>query len=441
MSDMEDNEMEMHNEAHGGGGGGQSGGGYSDGYAADPPPPTTNAPPPQYPGGRGAGFNQFRNAAAGNYDVAKQRAAERLAAEKEAAMRAKDQAVHLAHESKDALKQTADLAQDVAENAQDLPPAALAGVAKENMSRVHGQYAANMATINRNREALAATQAEAQKRMTELQGAGRQALETAVAVTVDIARGEFEARCAKVLEQEGKLAQMAQEIERREKQLSLLRSRGEPNWPCRADCCCCGAWIHHDIAGDIPRGRQGFVKGAYTNWFYTVFLLLANFSMALTLMFLEDRPDNSLGNDEKKSKQSSQIQQLVVSVVMLSGIPFSFIIWYWSSYKAVGTGSSGQYFQAKAGCWIAMFFNVFVVIGPVGYGGCGILYSIFYAQPMKGQNAFIACIVLAVLFGLQIFIFIWMLVRLSRFGKEDKASLAKAKLEYMGSEIRSSIGI
>ena len=389
----------------------------------------------------GGARSQFQAAAKGNFEAAKQRAAERAEREREEALRMKEQGLQLAEENKNLAQQNMAMAKDAKAGLQEmreLPPSALAGVAQQNKARMEQQYAANKAMLARNRDAMYEVSGEAQRRMEEVQGVGRQALETAASATIDIARGEFEARCARVAEQEGKLQSLAIEIERREKQLSLLRNRNEPNWPC--NCCCFSPVVHHDIVGDIPRLRQSFMHKAYYNWFYTVFLLIANFGVALTMMFLEEKADSGMSDEEKSKSRTGQIQHVVVSGVILSGIIFSFVIWYWPTYKALGTGSSGQFIMAKCGVWIGFFFNVFVCLGPLGYGGCGLFYAL-HIQKARGGNAMIAAIVLMVLFGIQAVIFIWMFFRIRKFGKEDRASLLKAKSEMMVNEVRSTVGL
>ena len=127
-----------------------------------------------------------------------------------------------------------------------------------------------------------------------------------------------------------------------------------------------------------------------------------------------------------------------VSVLYLTGIIFAFIVWYWPVYKACGTGSSSQYIMAFIGLTVALIFDLFTAIGPVGYGGTGLIWAM-QVSDHKGDDAFIPAIIMACLWILQSLFFIWMLYRLYRFYQSDKASFAKAKSELFASEVKSSV--
>lgn len=375
-------------------------------------------------------------------------AAVRAATEQKAAA-ARAEAERLALENKQVLEQNAEAARRAAEEMREisqLPPEernrAMAMKALETKAAGEQLYAQNREMLEKNKAAADAVRRDAERAAQEARAKaavlGQQAIVQGAAVAataVNIARDEFESRCAAVLEKEEKLRLAAMEVEKREKQLSLLLQKAPPNWPRKF--CCIEPMVHHDILSDIPPERQSYVRKGYINYYFTCFLLVANFALSLTMLVLKNKKDET--GATKKTDDDGAIQHLGISVLFLTGIIFSFILWYWPVYKACGTGSSGQYIMGFVGLSVALFFDVFAAIGPVGYGGTGIVWAM-QVNKDKGDKAFIPAIIMAVLWILQGVVFAWMIWRLYRYYQEDKASLAKAKAELFSNELRSVVG-
>lgn len=390
----------------------------------------------------------LRSSARATFEAARQKGAQKAAEAKAAAdaqlTAATEKATVLAKENETAIKANVAAAQQFGEDMKEmsaLPAPALQSVAASAVARAEAQYAANKAMIDRNREAAmqlkATAEAAAADAKSQAVAAGNEALargEHMASVAVDLARGEFEARYQKALEQEGKLKEFALEVERREKQVSLLRSKSEPNWPRKF--CCIEPMVHHSILGDIPVERQAFVKKCYVNYYVTIFLLVFNCALALAMQVVPNVTDPTT-NQPKKSN-SLLLQHFIVSVVFLLGIVFAFIVWYWPTYKALATGVSSQYLASFVGLLIAFFFDLLCLLGPIGYGGCGLMYAL-EIQQTKSSNAFIPVLIIALLWIFQALFFLYMAWRVRRHYRQDKASLAKAKAEMFASEVRSAL--
>lgn len=325
----------------------------------------------------------------------------------------------------------------------ELPAPALQAVAASTAARAEAQYAQNRALVERNRDAALQMKATAEQaaleqaaRAAQAGGAALQRGEQMASVAVDIARGEFEARWEKAVAEENRLRELALEIERREKQVSLLRSATEPNWPA-IRCCCIEPVVHHDILGDIPVERQSFMRKAYINYFLTCFMVTLNMALAISMQFIQNEKDEK--TQKEKVSNSNMLQHSVVAIViMVLGIPFAFVVWYWPTYKALGTGVSSQYLAAWAGLIVAFLFNLLCILGPIGYGGCGIFFAI-EVKDTKTPNAFIPVIILALLWIFQEIFYVYMMWRLRRHQLQDRASLAKAKAEMFAGNVRAAV--
>jgi hypothetical protein len=248
--------------------------------------------------------------------------------------------------------------------------------------------------------------------------------------TADVARTQFEQRWNDVLAQEHNLAAEAAKLDKYERQLLALTNRNAPNFP--PQCCCIEPLVYHDIKKEIGAERQSFVKWGFHNYWLTVFMLVYNCGVAVSMMVIKNKDGQ---------KAPALESHLAISIIMLLGIPLAFVLWYWPVYKACALGSSGQHIMSYIGIVVAIIFNVIVTVGPVGFGGCGLLFGL-KMQDAKGANAFYPCLANAIVFGAQTAYFMWMFWRMKCvYGVEDKASLASANAEMARDSVLSSFRV
>jgi hypothetical protein len=244
----------------------------------------------------------------------------------------------------------------------------------------------------------------------------------------DVARSQFEQRWNDALEQERQLAEQASRLEKYERQLNAHFRNDAPNFPPK--CCCFDSIVFHDITADVFPARQKFVKGAYTNWYLTILFLVYNAALAITMMFLDPL--------EGKEKPEEIQSHLAIAVVMLLGIPLSFVLWYWPLYKACSTGASGQHIMSYIGLFVAIIFNIIVAVGPMGFGGCGFLYG-FTIKDKLGNDPFYPCLINAFVYSVQCGYFMFLFYRMKCvYGPEDKSSMATAHAEMTRDSVLSS---
>lgn len=232
-----------------------------------------------------------------------------------------------------------------------------------------------------------------------------------------VARSEFNSRWNAAVAREAKWTARDLEVEQLEKQLSIYHSNRAPNWP-RKFLLCVRPMVHHNIAEEILVPRQKLVHVAYVNYIATIFLLVANTLIVLSL--------STLANQPGRDSSPSMIQHVVVAVLQLLGIPLAFFVWYWPTYQSCATGACGTYRLAFCGLAMACLFNVVQMVGPIGYGGAGGLYAkeIFVT---KGSVAAVAPAVVTAFWFLQLLGFFYVIHGMRGFFSVDMATLAAAK--------------
>lgn len=231
---------------------------------------------------------------------------------------------------------------------------------------------------------------------------------------------DVQQRWQRCIREEEALRQLAAEVERKERQANMAIRQMTPNFPPRF--LCISPIVFHDIVADVPASRQGFVKLAFGLWWATVATIVINFALCLVVLLLP-----SLDSESAKGSDSSLLSRHVgLAAAYITGVPVSFLVWYWQLYKAVCLHSSVTYVAAFIGLFIGFAWAVFMAIGIVGLGGCGAALASF-AISEKGTGAAVPVIVSCVLWGLEAIIFIVLAVRLKKYYNEDGASLEEAQ--------------
>eukprot|EP00760_Papus_ankaliazontas_P034044 PhM_4_TR6910/c0_g1_i1/m.28211/K19995/SCAMP; secretory carrier-associated membrane protein len=204
------------------------------------------------------------------------------------------------------------------------------------------------------------------------------------------------------------------ELSRRERDLRLLEERQRPNFPPKF--LCIQPVVRHDIDQTIPPARAGFMRMLFG--FYYIASLVLVFNLACTIA--------AAASPSKDNSSSSFMTQFGVSVVHLLGIPGAFILWYYPTYTALGTGKS--YFVCQVGLTVAFFYHLFMALGIMGYGAAGWLFAFTVKDEKEGGVAFGMALVCAFLFTSATGYLAWVFVRVRKYSLEDKATSIAATL-------------
>lgn len=106
--------------------------------------------------------------------------------------------------------------------------------------------------------------------------------------------------------------------------------------------------IHSDIAGEVPAARQGLVRSGFIAWVLIVTGYCWNF-VVITIMFATGDKSVSLW--------------LMSGIVMLAGVPLSYLTWYRSLYKAAITDGPVRWFWYLMNMLLNIVWCVWMVVG------------------------------------------------------------------------------
>jgi hypothetical protein len=211
-----------------------------------------------------------------------------------------------------------------------------------------------------------------------------------------------------LVKREAAIAKKAAELARREIEVRIALARTIPNFPPKF--LCFDPIVYHSIPNEVPVDRQRFVRGCYMNYYLTVALIILNI---LTAAVAYGSPTAGGVNPQPWP------QHFGVSFLYLLGIPGAFVVWYYQLYLACSR-CDGNYMMALIGVAIALLFAVFMMIGVVGYGGCGWLFVI--AAQADAEKAVVQYmgIAMGLLWLFQGLGFLFVLYRLWGYRKWDK---------------------
>lgn len=243
----------------------------------------------------------------------------------------------------------------------------------------------------------------------------------------DVARSEFQARWARMVEEEERLRKQSLDVDRREKQLTMKTTRQAPNFP-PIRFLCIKPVVHHNIAGDIPIARQTYIKACYGTFYGTALMLIANLALIIANVA-------SCGSDKLSDGNLVNFNKhIILPIVYLVGIVAAFFVWYHPIYSACATGSSITYVMAFIGIFVAFAFAVFQAVGPEGYGGAGILYALLSGDRC-GTTNFLMILPVAILWACLAVVMFAFGMHLIKYYKEDQASLNEAR-EQLKAQVR-----
>ncbi|KAJ9462163.1 secretory carrier membrane protein 3 [Diplonema papillatum] len=213
-----------------------------------------------------------------------------------------------------------------------------------------------------------------------------------------------------------RLRMMETELNKREKtlrqrEMEVGRLGNRPaNFP--KHCYCIKPQVYHDISADMTPPRQPFMRALYINFYITCLLLVLQTATALVAL-VADGADDVSGDDPPYAEHFG------VSILYLIGIVFAFPLWYWPVYQALSSRNSNRYTAGFIGLGIATLFNAVMVLGIVGHGGAGVLFTMSVLD--RKDSAFLDVLGVICLLGwaLQLLFFIFSFYRYRTFYRED----------------------
>ncbi|EPY31152.1 hypothetical protein AGDE_09197, partial [Angomonas deanei] len=136
---------------------------------------------------------------------------------------------------------------------------------------------------------------------------------------------------------------------------------------------CIRPFMYHSMDAVMPERRK-FVTMCFWEWVAVSIALIYNMIAVIITIALPDREDAVIKRNVNKPAQ------IVLSIVFVIGIPISFFTWYWRIYRACCTRNPAQHFVALCSLILDLGWFVFVLIGPLSCGVCGIIYTIYVSE-------------------------------------------------------------
>nr|CCC94689.1 conserved hypothetical protein [Trypanosoma congolense IL3000] len=182
-----------------------------------------------------------------------------------------------------------------------------------------------------------------------------------------------------------------------------------PNFPPKF--LCMRPVVSHNI-GSVPESRRRYVKISYINWMVTCVTIVANAAVSITIAFSPDK------SGHEGAQGGNPIQTTLLSLLYLLGIPLGFITCHFPLYKACCTGLSTRHMVSICGLFIGMLSCLFMAIGPVNTGACGLLLLLDVCDSKSVNLAIPLGIVLGI-WTIEVFYFMYCLVAQWRLYRMD----------------------
>ncbi|GET89161.1 hypothetical protein, conserved [Leishmania tarentolae] len=225
----------------------------------------------------------------------------------------------------------------------------------------------------------------------------------------------LEQRWQNALLEEQRLNSLEQRISRDE--AATVELRHAPNFPPKF--LCIHPLVYHSISA-VPEHRQLFVKMAFWDWVAVCILLLANCAIAIGVTSAPVRANVIVKDDVNKALNG------VLAIVQLSGIPLSFLIWYWRIYRGCSTGSPAQHILAFCGLLVSLAHAIFAFAGPQNYGLCGIALA-KWIQATRQSGVVAPVAIMTVLWAAQAIFTCFMIIKMFNFYRKDLAARRAAR--------------
>ncbi|CBZ27639.1 conserved hypothetical protein [Leishmania mexicana MHOM/GT/2001/U1103] len=190
-----------------------------------------------------------------------------------------------------------------------------------------------------------------------------------------------------------------------------------PNFPRKF--LCIHPLVHHSISS-VPEHRQLFVKMAFWDWVAVCILLVINCGIAIGVSSAPVRSGVVVHGDINKAQNG------VLAIVHLTGIPLSFLIWYWRIYQGCSTGRPPQHILALCGLFVALAQAIFAFAGPKNYGLCGVVLA-KWIQATRESGVVAPVAIMAVLWAAQAIFTSFMIFKVFVFYRKDLAARRAAR--------------
>ncbi|TPX42044.1 hypothetical protein SeMB42_g05297 [Synchytrium endobioticum] len=191
-----------------------------------------------------------------------------------------------------------------------------------------------------------------------------------------------------------------------------------PNWPRFRPL------VYHDIPKDIPAAGQPLMKQAFALWHLGAVSYIMNFIAAFSLIVTKaDGAGSTFG---------------LALVIMVVGIPVSFVFWYRNLYNGVKRDRSINFFFYFINLACHLGAAVFLAIGIPATGGAGLMYALSQFGSNVGSG--VLCMLAFVVFVVEVLYGLVVVRTTSRFYRGRGMSLAQAREEGISAAASSRAG-
>ncbi|KAJ3086162.1 Ubiquitin-conjugating enzyme E2 G2, partial [Quaeritorhiza haematococci] len=204
-------------------------------------------------------------------------------------------------------------------------------------------------------------------------------------------------------------------VAEREKDLEGFQ---RPNWPR------CKPMIYHDIKKDIPQHGQWLVSRLYYAWYLAVATYIINCAASFSLLVT-------------KAESAGGTFGLSL-VIMVVGIPVSFVFWYRQIYTGVKFDRSISFFLFFVNYAFHLGVSALLAVGIPGWGGAGVIYSM--SQLGNNLGSGICCIIASIFMISQVVYGLWQIKSASVYYRSKGLSVEKAQNEAMAGIASSKVG-
>ncbi|KAJ3214441.1 Protein kinase alk2 [Dinochytrium kinnereticum] len=190
--------------------------------------------------------------------------------------------------------------------------------------------------------------------------------------------------------------------------------------------------VYHDIQNDIPEQARWLVKRLFMAWWLSTATYVMNFAAAFALLIV-------------KAESSGGTFGLAL-IIMLIGIPVSFVFWYQPLYFNFLTTKPAGVKTDRSISFFLFFFNfsfhlavsALLAVGIPGWGGAGVIYCL---SQLGSQLAVgVLCAISSSLFIFEVVYGLWQIKAVQGYYRSKGLTMEQAKQQAIEGVASSSVG-
>ncbi|KAJ3096852.1 Secretory carrier-associated membrane protein 5 [Phlyctochytrium planicorne] len=182
--------------------------------------------------------------------------------------------------------------------------------------------------------------------------------------------------------------------------------------------------VYHDIQNDIPQQGQWLVKRLFMAWWLSSVTYIVNFAACFALLIV-------------KAESAGGTFGLAL-IIMLIGIPVSFVFWYQPLYNGVKSDRSISFFLFFFNFSFHLAVSALLAVGIPGWGGAGVIYSL----SQLGSNIAVGalCAVSSSLLIFEVVYGLWQIKAVQGYYRSKGLTMEQAKQQAIEGVASSSVG-